>query len=185
MALVEAACSKPRSSPNMARFMLLLALVAAASAFQGIAVTRPCTKIAASRVSAPIVAMEEPSEKATIIGAAAFGGVIGVYFFHELSTGVLLAALLAYGATLTNPFGEVSKSAGRTANKVYSKTLELNEQYDLLPKAKGALDTVSTAAGNLNENYGITSKVRKSAGHAWNQLCWRADTRNTPTQRFR
>jgi len=42
---------------------------------------------------------------------------------------------------------------------VYGKTLELNEQYDVLPKAKGALDTVTTAAGNLDANYGISAKV--------------------------
>lgn len=29
----------------------------------------------------------------------------------------------------------------------------------MLPKAKTALDTVSTAAGNLNDNYGITAKI--------------------------
>ena len=32
-------------------------------------------------------------------------------------------------------------------------------QYDVLPKAKGALDTVTTAASNLDANYGITSKI--------------------------
>lgn len=42
---------------------------------------------------------------------------------------------------------------------MYSKSLELNEQYDVLPKAKSALDTVSTAAANIDANYGITAKV--------------------------
>lgn len=45
------------------------------------------------------------------------------------------------------------------ASKVYGKTLEINEQYDVLPKAKSALDVVSTAAGNLDSNYGITKKI--------------------------
>merc|ERR1711918_221075 len=92
-------------------------------------------------------------------GAAAVGGILGVYFFHELSTGVILAALFAYGSTLSNSFGSATKTAGSAAAKVYGKTLELNEQYDVLPKAKSALDTVSTAAANLDSNYGISAKV--------------------------
>ena len=55
--------------------------------------------------------------------------------------------------------GEISKSTGTVAAKAYSKTLELNEQYDLVPKAKTALDTASTAAANLDKNYGITAKI--------------------------
>merc|ERR1712072_197305 len=77
----------------------------------------------------------------------------------ELSTGVFLAALFAYGSTLTNGFGEASKTAGSAAAKVYGKTLEINEQYDVLPKAKSAIDTVSTAAANLDSNYGISAKI--------------------------
>ena len=42
---------------------------------------------------------------------------------------------------------------------MYSKTLELNEQYDVVPKAKSALDTVTTAAANLDANYGVTAKI--------------------------
>ena len=42
---------------------------------------------------------------------------------------------------------------------MYSKTLELNEQYDVLPKTKSALDTVTTAAANLDANYGITAGI--------------------------
>ena len=32
-------------------------------------------------------------------------------------------------------------------------------ELDVLPKAKSALDTVSTAAANIDANYGITAKV--------------------------
>jgi len=144
----------------MARFTILLALVAAVSAFQGLAAPRVSSKVAMSRVAvAPVAMADEPSEKAKVIGAAAVGGFIGVYFLHELSYGLFFAAVLAYGATLSNSFGELSKTTGSTAAKAYSKALELNEQYDLLPKAKGALDTVTTAADNLNANYGLTAKV--------------------------
>ena len=52
-----------------------------------------------------------------------------------------------------------TKTAGSFAAKAYGKTLEINEQYDVLPKAKGAADTVVTAASNLDANYGITAKI--------------------------
>jgi len=119
----------------------------------------PRSKVAVSRVAPAAITMEEPSDKAVIIGAASIGGIVGVYLFHELSTGVILACIAAYGATLSNSFGEAAKSAGGAASKVYSKTLELNEQYDVLPKAKSALDTVTVATSNLDKNYGITAKI--------------------------
>mmetsp|Transcript_22032 Transcript_22032/g.36389 ORF Transcript_22032/g.36389 Transcript_22032/m.36389 type:complete len:184 (-) Transcript_22032:35-586(-) len=143
----------------MARFSLLAGFFAAAAAFQSPAAPLLSSKIAASRVAPSRIAMEEPSEKAVIVGAASVGGFVGMYLFHEISAGILLASTLAYGATLGNSFGSASKTAGATASKAYSKALELNEQYDVLPKAKGALDSVSTAATNLNENYGITAKI--------------------------
>merc|ERR1712167_455474 len=85
---------------------------------------------------------DEPTDKAITIGAACVGAVVG-----------------AYGSTLSNGFGSTTKSAGTFASKAYSKTLEINEQYDVLPKAKSALDTVSTAAANLDANYGITAGI--------------------------
>jgi len=144
----------------MARFVVLAALFALASGFQGPVVS---SKIAASKLATPVraasVTMEEPSDKAVAIGAAAFGGIVGVYLFHELSTAVVLSCVFAYGSTLSNGFGGFSKTAGSSAAKVYSKTLELNEQYDVVPKAKSALDAVTTAAANLDANYGVTSKI--------------------------
>jgi len=143
------------------RAVLLFALAAVASGFQA-----PATKLASSRMPAAVtqprvaaVTMEEPNDKAVTIGAAAVGGLLGVYLFHELSTGAFLACLLAYGSTLSNGFGETSKKAGSAAAKVYGKTLEINEEYDVLPKAKSALDTVTTAAANLDSNYGISASV--------------------------
>merc|ERR1719247_120886 len=142
----------------MARLFFLASALAVAAAFQAPAVS----KLGASRMPVPArtaaVTMEE-SDKAVTVGAAAVGGILGVYFFHELSTGVFLAALFAYGSTLSNSFGEASKTAGSAAAKVYGKTLELNEQYDVLPKTKSALDTVTTAAANLDANYGITAGI--------------------------
>jgi hypothetical protein len=142
----------------MARFLVLALVSSLAAGFQA-----PVSKLSLSKLPQPVrvapVTMQEPTDKAITIGAAAVGGVLGVYLFHELSTAVVLSIVLAYGSTLTNGFGGFSKSAGSTAAKVYGKTLELNEQYDVLPKAKGALDTVTTAASNLDANYGITTKI--------------------------
>mmetsp|Transcript_24648 Transcript_24648/g.30727 ORF Transcript_24648/g.30727 Transcript_24648/m.30727 type:complete len:185 (-) Transcript_24648:390-944(-) len=145
----------------MARLLTLLLGFAATAAALHAPIAAPAmhSRVAASRVATVPVMLEEPSEKATVIGAAALGGILGVYFFHELSAGVLLAITLAYGATLSNGFGNASKTAGSAAAKAYAKTLELNEQYDLLPKAKTALDTATTAAANLDKNYGITAKI--------------------------
>merc|ERR1712128_336185 len=61
--------------------------------------------------------------------------------------GLILGAALAYASTTASQFGN------------YAKTLELNAQYDLLPKIKSATDTATTAANNLDKNYGITSKI--------------------------
>merc|ERR1711957_392204 len=73
-------------------------------------------------------------------------------------SGLILGAALAYASTTASQFGNYAESAGETAVKVYDKTLELNAQYDLLPKIKSATDTATTAANNLDKNYGITSK---------------------------
>jgi hypothetical protein len=136
-------------------------MLAVASGFQA-----PATKVVSNRFAAATsqprfadVRMEEPTDKAVTIGAAAVGGIVGVYIFHELSTAVFLSCLFAYGSTLSNGFGNASKNAGSAAAKVYSKTLEINEEYDVLPKAKSALDTVTTAAANLDSNYGISASV--------------------------
>jgi len=145
----------------MLRIAVVAALATAAAGFQA-----PASKaaLAAARpaASAPRFAaarMEEASDKAVAVGAASVGGILGVYFFGDLGTAVFLACLGAYGSTLSNGFGSASKSAGTFASKAYGKTLEINDQYDVLPKAKSALDTVSTAAANLDANYGITAKI--------------------------
>jgi len=147
----------------MARFLFLAAALALASGFQA-----PATKLGGSqtpaaslapRAVAPLMMADEPSDKAKVIGAAAVGGVFGVYFFGDLSTTVILSLIFAYGATTASSFGSFASKSGGFAAKAYSKTLEINEQYDVLPKAKGAADTITTAASNLNNNYGITAKI--------------------------
>merc|ERR1719174_1148958 len=143
------------------RLTLFAAAAAVAAGFNAPA-SKAAFASARPAVAAPRFAdvrMDEPGDKAVTIGAASVGGIIGVYLFGDLGTAVFLACLGAYGSTLTNGFGSASKSAGTFASKAYGKTLEINEQYDVLPKAKSALDTVSTAAANLDANYGITAKV--------------------------
>merc|ERR1719174_3195895 len=143
------------------RLTLFAAAAAVAAGFNAPA-SKAAFASARPAVAAPRFAdvrMEEPSDKAVAIGAASVGGILGVYLFGDLGTAVFLSCLGAYGATLSNGFGEASKNAGGFASKAYSKTLEINEQYDVLPKAKSAIDTVSTAAANLDANYGITAKI--------------------------
>ena len=144
----------------MVRATLLLAIVGAVSAFQApVIAPRPHSKLAVSRVAASPVAQE--GTKSTVIGAACVGGFLGVYLFHEISWAAFLAIALAYGATTASGFGNTSRTAGDFAAKAYSKTLELNDQYDLVPKAKSALDVATTAANNIDQNYGITSGIDK------------------------
>jgi hypothetical protein len=145
----------------MMRLIIVAAVAAAAAGFNAPAskVNAPAARPAASAPRFALVQMSEPSDKGIVVGASAVGGILGVYLFGDLGTAVFLACAGAYGATLSNGFGSASKSAGTFAAKAYDKTLEINEQYDVLPKAKSALDTVSTAAANLDANYGITAKI--------------------------
>jgi len=118
----------------------------------------PTARSNAQRGVAP-VRMEEKSGKAVAVGAAAVGGLVGIQLFGELPPAIALCLLAAYGTTQSNSFGDATKSVGTFASKVWDKTTEINEQYDVLPKAKSAADTVANVAANLNENYGITDKI--------------------------
>ena len=142
------------------RSFLLAALVASASAFGGIAPAPAASKLSISKVAArtPLVEMQA-SSKAVVIGAGAVGGILGIYFTGELQSGLILGAIVAYASTTSSTFGKYSETAGETAVKVYDKTLELNAQYDLLPKIKSATDTVVVAGSNLDKNYGVSSKI--------------------------
>ena len=117
--------------------LLVAALVASASAFGGVAPVPAASKLSISKVAArtPLVEMQA-SSKATVIGAGAVGGILGIYFTGELQSGLILGAILAYASTTASNFGGYAESAGETAVKVYDKTLELNSQYDLLPKVR-------------------------------------------------
>jgi len=133
-------------------------MMAAASDAAGTSTATPLT-VSVSRAPPPVMMVEEPSEKAMVIGAAAVGGILGVYLFHELSTGVILASVFAYAATTESKVGEITKKSGEVAVKVWDKSTQLNEQYNVLPKTKSAIDTVVVAADNLNTNYRITAKI--------------------------
>jgi hypothetical protein len=119
------------------RTFLTACLVASASAFSGIAPAPAASKLSISKVAArtPLVEMQA-SSKATVIGAGAVGGIVGIYLTGELQSGLILGAVLAYASTTASQFGKYSETAGETAVKVYDKTLELNAQYDLLPKVR-------------------------------------------------
>jgi hypothetical protein len=101
----------------------------------------------------------EPSDKAKTIGAACLGAALGVVITGELTGAALFSSAAAYASTLDNSFGGATKTAGSYAAKVYDKTLEINEQYDVTAKVKGAADTAVNVADNLNKNYGLTDKL--------------------------
>merc|ERR1719160_1105551 len=110
---------------------------------------------AAGYGAALAVGGEEPTEKAKTIGAASLGGALGVVLFGSLPSAVLLAAAGAYAATKN----DTVKSAGGAAATVYAKAVDLEQEYEVLPKAKSAIDTVVNVADNLNKNYGLTDKI--------------------------
>lgn len=99
-------------------------------------------------------AAEEPSSgRAATIGAAAIGGVLGIQIFHGLSSAVVLALILAYTSTLTNNVGGATKMVGLFAVKAWTKIRQINDQYEVLWKAKNVTDVVMQAAK------GATDKV--------------------------
>merc|ERR1719321_1967905 len=109
---------------------LLILGAGAAGAAAGVALKRPIAALA----------VDTDKSQAVTVGAACVGGILGVYFFHELTTAVLLAIVFAYGSTVNNGFGNATRKAGDIANNVYDKTIELNDQYDVLNKARKAAD---------------------------------------------
>ena len=120
----------------MVRALLSLALVASASAFGGVMPAPTSSKLALSRVAR--TADVQMQEKPVIVGAAAVGGLAGVYLTGEIQSGVIFAAILAYAATTNSKFGNFAKGTGENAAKVWDKTTDLNDQYDLLPKVRCA-----------------------------------------------
>merc|ERR1719231_102501 len=133
----------------MFRITLVAALVATATAFNTPASALPRSRMAVSRVAPAAVRMDETT-KAEVVGAAAVGGIFGVYFFHELSAGLLWASILAYAATTSSSFGSFSKSAGSTAAKAWDK---IDEQL----KLSAAVDKAVSKAEDLKSS--ITGKV--------------------------
>jgi hypothetical protein len=102
---------------------------------------------------------EEPSDTATIVGAAAAAGLLGAFLEQGLITDALLAVGAAYAATLNNGVGDNTKKVGTFAAKTYNKAKEINEEYDILSKGKSLTDSVLTVADNVNKNYGISDKI--------------------------
>jgi hypothetical protein len=106
--------------------------------------------------------MEEeklPTDKESILGAAALAGALGVQLTGELTAAAIFALVAAYSATLPNDLGKTVKEGGKKAAQAYEKGKELNEQYEVVTKAKKATDAVVSVADNLNKNYGITAKI--------------------------
>ena len=109
---------------------------------------------------------DEVPPKSVVTGAAATGGIVGVYFFHELTSGLISAITLAYWATLPervpeHPLGRFASSTGRTAAGVFNKVVELNERFSVLPKVKSLLDSTGAALQRLDTRYAFTTSLDK------------------------
>jgi hypothetical protein len=115
--------------------------------------------MAVKKARSSVAMMAEPTPKALAIGAAAGAGLLAVQLTGDLTTSAVLAIVCAYGTTLDNGFGSATKSLGSACSKVYDKTLDLQEEYELIQKAKSAIDTTVNVADNLNSNYQITGKI--------------------------
>ena len=115
--------------------------------------------MAVKKARSSVAMMAEPTPKALAIGAAAGAGLLAVQLTGDLTTSAVLAIVCAYGTTLDNGFGSATKSLGSACSKVYDKTLDLQEEYELIQKAKSAIDTTVNVADNLNTNYEITGKI--------------------------
>merc|ERR1719271_1921062 len=94
----------------------------------------------------------EPTSKAMAIGAAAGAGLLAVQLTGDLTTSAVLAIVCAYGTTLDNGFGSATKSLGSACSKVYDKTLDLQEEYELIQKAKSAIDKVLSKVDDLKDS---------------------------------
>ena len=85
----------------MARFLVLALVSSLAAGFQA-----PVSKLSLSKLPQPVrvapVTMQEPTDKAITIGAAAVGGVLAVYLFHELSTAVVVRGSPTLGPSLAS-----------------------------------------------------------------------------------
>jgi len=136
---------------SMSNAVLLIG-AGAAGAAAGMALKRPLAALAVS-------ADADDSKQAVAVGAACVGGILGVFFFHELSTAVILALIFAYGSTKDNGFGNATRKAGDVYNQVYDKTVALNEEYEILNKAKSAADFTVAATVDLDQNYQLSSRV--------------------------
>ena len=130
-------------------------LVGLASGYSLGAPLRP----AVARHGAATAMVGKPSSTATTVGAAAAGGILGVQLTGELSTSLVLAIAFAYGSTLSNGVGTATQKIGTVCAKVFAKTLDLNEQYEVVAKTKSALDTTVSVASNLDSSYGVTKKL--------------------------
>jgi len=141
--------AQPEQDWSMSSALLILGAGAAGVA-AGVALKRPVATLAVS---------SDDSNQGVAVGAACVGGILGVYFFGDISTAVILALIFAYASTKDNGFGNAIGKAGSAYNTVYDKTVELNDQYDILRKAKSAADVTVAAAVDLDESYQLTARV--------------------------
>jgi hypothetical protein len=141
----------PQPTSESASYSSFLVLGAGAAA--GLALAR------SQQVAA--LAVDGETQKVSVgFGAACVGGLLGVYFTGELTTAAIFALLFAYATTRGDNFvGNTARSAGTAYDKLYTKTVELNDDYELTKKAKSAADFAVAAAQDVDQSYQISSRV--------------------------
>jgi len=106
------------------------------------------------------LAVSEDTQKVSVgFGAACVGGLLGVYLTGEITTAAIFALVFAYATTKGGVVGDTARSAGSAYDKVYTKTVELNDEFELTNKAAKAADFVVAAAQDVDESYQITARV--------------------------
>ncbi|CAM9189016.1 unnamed protein product [Scytosiphon promiscuus] len=113
---------------------------------------------------------EEANPTPGVIGGAALVGACA----GALISGPLLAIGLGAGAgALTfrrDQAGDVARSTGQAGLAVVEKGKELNTQYGVAEKVKGAAHNTIERAKEVNEEHKVVEKAKTGASRAWERI---------------
>eukprot|EP00752_Nemacystus_decipiens_P009689 g8656.t1 len=102
-------------------------------------------------------------------GAALVGAAAGL-----LISGPLVGLGLGAGAALTtlrkDKAGDVARSTGQAGLAVVEKGKEINAQYGVADKVKGAAQSTFEKAKEVNEEHKVVDKAKAGASAAWGRI---------------
>merc|ERR1711907_459042 len=113
---------------------------------------------------------DEEATQAEGLGALAVVSAASLVVTDSLVVSAVLGGLGAYAATRGDSLGNAFRKVGSTAAGVLDKAKELNGQYNVLDKTKGALDFTVDKTQQLNDQYGVTDKLGKQASKVADEL---------------